>query len=670
MTQGFKATLFAGVITFGVVASASAAAPVINGIPDITIGDVEGAENEFVFEAPLDLNDYVEYDGDKSELLWSFGESDDDGLATNQYTINGVGAAVSGLDAIADEILDGFPNTLNPAQPIPVGPVTTFRDIVLSPEGGPNQAPSDADEAARGKLITYYVSNGEDVAYANAIIRSVDGGDDSMTPSASWDPVVSDTDFEDWVPSGQSSTGVSIERNSDGLNISVTPTSGLGRVYGWANNSLISYDDVGADKYVRGKFYISTSNPWSAPVNAVPGFRLRVSNEDAVGAAAHFEYPQTALASPPHEPRYASAEAPDAEDRAGRYFRPSGDSSTPSLYRVDFDPLDVPAAAGSNIGALFESYAYSDNANGVLTLHEVVLGTYDALDDSEGTLVFEYDTRTGLSGGIGGAKTLSGGQFNAEANFESGRRQRLYVPGEPQDATEGPWAIIDDWSGPSGAGLIATTRGTRVDRFAMGLLNVQATANADRLRVTPGKLYKANFHAQGILPVTSENPGEVLQGNMRFRFQTAGNTLSYLYELLSPAGLDLSGKVKDIAVEAIPSRQSANPNFDSTYAVDPVLGAKGGWYTLLVPSPLDADGIRVDNGNFGVFGDEPGTGSNDNSLRDVTVGLDLIQAPTHLVIDGGTYLHFSNPNHSEVGVQAIHIYEYPSIDDGGYEYGF
>lgn len=676
MKQGFKATLFAGVITFGVMAPAFAAAPVITDIPDVTIGDLEGSteNNVFEYEAPFSLNDYVEYDGDEADLLWSFGESEGDGLDINQYTINGVGAAVSGDTALADE--EASPSlTLNPAEPIDGSSSTTvYRDIVLSPAPGtgpfPDPSSGDAAIAAEGKLVTYFVSDGTNVASQQRLIKSVDNAADTLTGSEGWDTVLTDSDFTDWVPSGIQSEGVTItDSNAGQLDVTVTPTTGLGRVYGWQNAELLSYDDVGADKFLRVKFYISASNAMTAPINEVPNFRLRVFNTAAVDAAAHFEYAQTAFASPSHEPRYNDAANPAVEEFS-KWLRPSDSTATPSLYRVDFDPVDVDAAEGTPIGALMESYSYNDTANGTLSLHEVVLGTYDALQEADGDLVFDYDAFAGgMTAGAGGDKEMTGGAFNAEANFEPGRRQQLWVASANDVPPSGGYSVNIDFPG---IGVVATSRFASTDLFAMDLLNVQSIDNADRTRIEAGKLYKARFYAQGILPATAP-ADQAVQGPMRFRFQTAGGTVSYLYELIGAAGLGSLGSAEADAMSetAGPSKDSQNPDTDSAYAIGEVLGETpaGGWYNVIVSSPLSEDGIREDTEDFGDLAAAPGPGDSADSARDILLGVDLIQAPTHLVISaGGAPVPFNQPNHSEVGISAIKLYEFTDINDGGYDF--
>lgn len=676
MTQGFKATLFAGVITLGVVAPVFAAAPVITDIPDVTIGDLEDAvADTFVYDAPFSLNDYVTYDGAKSGLLWSFGESENDGAAANEYTINGVGAAVSGDANLAAEET-GHANTLNPTTPIPTTSTTTlFRDIAFSPVGGPNSTPTAG--AADGKVVTYYVSDGTNVDSAQALIRTVDGAADSLSASEGWVERVDDSDFSSsgWVSSGIQSEGVSNSKVAGALKITLTPTSGKSRVFGWVNNSLLDYNDVGANRFVRGKFYISTSNFILSPVNETPAFRLRVTNAGSINAAAHFEYVQTAISAPAHEPRYAQAANPTAEAEAGFFLRPGDIATVPSLYRVNLDPVDVAAAAGSKIGALMESYSFSDAANGELTLHEVILGTYDALSDAQGTVLFNYNrtsSATPLIDGEGGPKQMTGGPFNFEANFENGRRQKLFFPGF--DA--GSYATNTN----EGAnGLVGSTELVPTSLFGVDLLNVESLNNADKLRIEPGKLYNAKFYATSDMKAESSDPNEAVQGNLRFRFQTAASTLSYLMEVTSVAGPDLSedGVADDIAAQALPGINSTNPDTDPSLAF---AGENGGWYSVVVSSPISSDGIRQDYEDFDAFGGggfftlgaQPGPGSASASHKDVVLGVDLIQVATDITVTGPTgpvvAEGYAQPNHSVVRIGAVEVRSYPEVNDGGYDY--
>jgi len=69
------------------------------------------------------------------------------------------------------------------------------------------------------------------------------------------------------------------------------------------------------------------------------------------------------------------------------------------------------------------------------------------------------------------------------------------------------------------------------------------------------------------------------------------------------------------------------------------------------------------------FGLQPGPGNSDASARDITLGIDLIQSPGTLDVGTGTPVTFSRPTQSTVRIGAVELYAYPSIDDGGYDFG-
>src|SRR5690606_20211157 len=155
--------------------------------------------------------------------------------------------------------------------------------------------------------------------------------------------LVRETDFTSgWEKSGLVGPNVSATSATVGqLDINVTPDNFNMRIYGWINFSMLPYDAVGPDKFVRGKFYVNTTNSFLDQVQEVPAFRLRVFNERAVNAAIHFDYAQTGFTDPGYEPYYAEVNNADLEQRAGMWIRPSGDPNVPSLYRVNLDPVDT-----------------------------------------------------------------------------------------------------------------------------------------------------------------------------------------------------------------------------------------------------------------------------------------------------------------------------------------
>jgi hypothetical protein len=289
------------------------------------------------------------------------------------------------------------------------------------------------------------------------------------------------------------------------------------------------------------------------------------------------------------------------------------------------------------------------------------LATYDAKTDAEGTLVYEYNRADGLAdaSSAGGVKELGAGAFNHEANFEPGRRQDLYIP----TIDPGPYASVTD----NGAqGLVGDTNDVSQDVFGIAILNVFSTNEADRLRIEANKLYRAKFYATSEVPTTDPNPAVEIQGNMRFRFQTVSSAVSYMLDLGTLAGFSTTPEGDALAAQVLPGIGSANPETDATLDT---AGEDGGWYNVIVASPLDVDAIREDqNDEFGALSLAPGPGQALPSGKDVSLGVDLIQIPDSLVLAPGFEIDFARPNRAQVRISAIEVYTYAPIDDGGYDY--
>ncbi len=682
MSHGFKATLFAGAITLSAFAPAFAAAPIISNLPDVTVGDLEDStdSNLFVFSDAFQFSDYVaDQDTTDTALLWSFGEFSG-GLADSQYMINGVTAVNAGTAAVLADQQNDHENAVAPGikQINLLTDSASFRDIILSPlpDAAPYPEPTEDEEtsASAGKVIRYYVSDGTNVAFNDAFINTVNDAADSTSPvvyEPGYVPVITDETLsgDGWVNSGLAWDAVSTNKANGELSITVQPTTAKSRIYGWTNPGLMDYDDVGADKFVRGKFYVFTDVNILNPVNQVPNFRLRITHENAVNAAVHYELAQTGLSGTDTEPGYGQQNNPDAELKAGYWLRPADTtySPTPSLYRLDFDPVDVPAAAGSKIGALMESYTISDTANGSLFLTEVQLGTYNALDNS-GELIYEYRRDQDLSEGAGGAKAIGGGGFNHEASLVAGELQDIYLPG----VDPGNYYSFTD---QGAAGVFADTGAVEDDVFGVGLLNFLSVNNVDKVRVEKGKLYHARFYATAPVATDSDNADTDRQGAIRFRFQTAANTVSYLLDMTSLAAGTLvtpaTPNGDDIAAQALPGIGSQNPDTDASLDT---AGEDGGWYSVVASSPLDDFGIRNDvnelfettNNVHFFFNAEPGPGAAGDSARDVTLGVDLIKAPRSVATSFGPVAF--DASRAVVRISAVEVYEYPSIDDGGFEF--
>jgi hypothetical protein len=633
-----------------------------------------------VFSDAFQFSDYVaDQDTTDTALLWSFGEFSG-GLADSQYMINGVTAVNAGTAAVLADQQNDHENAVAPGikQINLLTDSASFRDIILSPlpDAAPYPEPTEDEEtsASAGKVIRYYVSDGTNVAFNDAFINTVNDAADSTSPvvyEPGYVPVITDETLagDGWVNSGLAWDAVSTNKANGELSITVQPTTAKSRIYGWTNPGLMDYDDVGADKFVRGKFYVFTDVNILNPVNQVPNFRLRITHENAVNAAVHYELAQTGLSGTDTEPGYGQQNNPDAELKAGYWLRPADTtySPTPSLYRLDFDPVDVPAAAGSKIGALMESYTISDTANGSLFLTEVQLGTYNALDNS-GELIYEYRRDQDLSEGAGGAKSIGGGGFNHEASLVAGELQDIYLPG----VDPGNYYSFTD---QGAAGVFADTGAVEDDVFGVGLLNFLSVNNVDKVRVEKGKLYHARFYATAPVATDSDNADTDRQGAIRFRFQTAANTVSYLLDMTSLAAGTLvtpaTPNGDDIAAQALPGIGSQNPDTDASLDT---AGEDGGWYSVVASSPLDDFGIRNDvnelfettNNVHFFFNAEPGPGAAGDSARDVTLGVDLIKAPRSVATSFGPVAF--DASRAVVRISAVEVYEYPSIDDGGFEF--
>jgi hypothetical protein len=314
-----------------------------------------------------------------------------------------------------------------------------------------------------------------------------------------------------------------------------------------------------------------------------------------------------------------------------------------------------------------ESYTISDASNGSLFLTEVVLGTYNALDNT-GELIYEYHRDNELSEGAGGAKVVTGGGFNHEASLVAGELQDIYFNGQDP----GGYFTIDN---QGAAGVVADTGAVADDVFGVGLLNFLSANNVDKVRIEEGKLYHARFYATAGVPTDSDNSETERQGAIRFRFQTAGNTVSHLLDMTSLAAGSLvsaaTPNADDIAAQALPGIGSQNPDTDASLDT---AGEDGGWYSVVAASLLDDHGIRNDvneffdttNNVFFFFNAEAGPGDAADSARDVTLGVDLIKGPRNVATAFGN-LPFA-ANRAVVRISAVEVYEYPSIDDGGFDF--
>jgi len=512
-----------------------------------------------------------------------------------------------------------------------------------------------------GAMIALLLSGGVQLAAANANITNQVATRDFGTSitacyyesdfgtTSGWNRSGVDSGPE-WFFDSSSPDDVDIARTTGSLQIIVRPATGRTRIAGWNNPNVLS--GVDANSFVRAKFYISSSNPAWAPVNEVPNFRLRLSQGSSVLSETNFQHAATGTGGVSYEPLYDTFNEPERETSAGQYLQPSRNASLPSLYRIDYDPVDVNGATTEPVAALFESYSSQNPADGVLSLHEIVVCTYPKLDDTSGTKIFEYDRRNGLYAGAGGTKVFTHGAFNTEADFQAGRMPDLYLS---------PSSDMTSMSETSG-GIILDTANVPDTVFGNGLAHLNSASYSDRPRIQPGKIYKARFYATSALPTYSTNTETIRQSGISFRLQSAHSAVSAYTRVVGPinAGAGNANFVKRV----LPGIGCENP--ETSASLD-VAGEAGGWYSVVMSSPLDAD-IRPDtSGSLGLLSSEPGPNVNLPSSKDIVIGVDVQHCPRDLRLSPsyvGT--NFYNANDANVRISRIELYEYDQIDDGGY----
>lgn len=713
MRKGFLATLFAAAVSFAGTTVAFAAAPTISAIPDLQIGDMEdniGSDNNyFVFTNAFQFSPKADdLDTTDGALLWSFAEYYDAGAPysdlTQQFQINGKDPIYIGANAIAA----GAPNYLAAKPASAGGTLTTakqinattdyasFRDILFSPLAGSppfatgigSLSTAQKDYSANvGKNVVFYVSDPEGGLAQDVIkVKTKDQAFDAV--SVTFVQQLDHSTFTGWAQSG-------IDNGDDGgpndvaTNPDITPTtfstgqaelqtivsasSGRYRILGFTYPPGVAYS--GAGSYVRGKFYIYTNNAAADATNKYPNFRARLQHGGAVVGVTNFQYTQTGNSGGTGGTiPYSLFDSPSIETDAGQYLKPSRTATKPSLYRVDFDPVDVPAAASLNVIPTWESFSFNDPSAATMSLTQVTIGTYPALTDAQGTQVMNY-TRASTASSQG--LTVSFGGFNAEGNFTSGYRQNLFNNANLAVGTE---AV-------GNTGLQTDTGATNADytnRFVVGIVDVLQTANASRARIAPGKFYRARFYGTSDVATTGSGTGASgtqRQSNLRFRLQTAANAVN-VYQEFAGAINTANNTSSDqntyrnsvVGGQAMPGINSLNPEVDATL-VPTSPNYDGGWYTVLMPTPLDGDIRRdvnaagvVDATTFGNLFSAPGSGSTSASAKDIKAGWDVYTNPINLTIGAATF-PFADSNRGKVAVTAIRVYELDAstvTDDGGY----
>jgi hypothetical protein len=399
------------------------------------------------------------------------------------------------------------------------------------------------------------------------------------------------------------------------------------RISGWMTDptNLLPYSAVGTNNIVRAKFWVYTTgqtNP--AALNTIPNMRLRLSNRWAVNSMLEV---------------FNHLNVDPGTDPLSKELRPSADPTRPSLYRVDFDPIDVPQLVNNpnteGISRGFEAFSTDPQDNGYVALTESTIGVYPSyMLDTPISAPHEWYTTNTWAGGL-----------KLSLNLATLLTQTLIpgtFPGEMPVEENDPLTPEPTYS-ESAAGVTLDT--SAVPANLIGVLSRDFTPGTNRanyLRVEEGIQYRLRYH------LTSTQQSNL---NAQIRLRARSVQFSWAQKLEIGGALAADNLSNTIAAQSLPGVGSQNPDKDSN--------ENGGWYTMIFHSPLNAD-IRPETG--GTLGArmpnlyaEPGPGVNATSRRDLRVGLDLL--------DTASVNPASVAEQGNVTVDRIEVTEHYLVDD-------
>jgi hypothetical protein len=338
---------------------------------------------------------------------------------------------------------------------------------------------------------------------------------------------------------------------------------------------------------VRANFYLfRTGQANMNDLNQIPNMRMRTSTRFAVNSMLEvFNH----LGGDPNGTAF------------GQELRPSSSPANPSLYRVDFDPVDVPAlsVAGEGISRGFEAYSLENQENGAVELAESSIAIYPAAGTPDSvTPVKVYQVTASDAGDL------------KVVNSVTDLTIQKLIPGTwADDPTPAGMPVYSE--GPGGVTCDSTPVPT--DRVGLVIREFDpGTDQAARVRVEEGKQYKIRWH------VTSTRAANV-QSQIRLRGRALKFMWSQKYEIGGAFGAGSNNNV--IAQQALPGVGTQNPDQQTP-------GENGGWYTMIMHTPMSLD-IRPDvagplTSRMPAITAEPGPGSSSTSARDLRLGFDLL----------------------------------------------
>ncbi len=397
----------------------------------------------------------------------------------------------------------------------------------------------------------------------------------------------------------------------------------------------LPYSQIGPGNIVRAKFFLYANgqqNP--ADKNQVPNIRMRLG----------VRFAQTAL----FELLHHQNQDPGNNPLAGE-LRPATDPANPSMYRLDLDPVDVPAlgaqAATEGVQRAFEAYALEPQENGVIGLSEVVVGVYPAslLPDSNDAAILKkvYEPSSTDAGNM---KTVDPWEAQA-SNWINGTFEGDPITPDPSVTPKCTYAQAGlDSSDPlPGVTLDASqVLPSRVGVFMKDFNPGPDVTDPSYVRVEPGKQYKVRYHL-----VSTRQANQ--NANIRMRVRSARFAWVTKFEL---GAAYAAGSVNNsIAQQTLPGVGCLNPDRINT--------EPGGWYSALFTTPLSPE-VRPEvpgatlAQRMPLLSAEPGPGQPGTSRRDLKVGLDLLDS---ISVGPNSVLEVGNVTCDRIEVRAYDLVE-------------
>lgn len=420
--------------------------------------------------------------------------------------------------------------------------------------------------------------------------------------------------------------------------VSVFSNSSRYRMAGWLNNRAdwLPYQQIGSDHYVRAKYYMYAQPLSGESFEAgaqIPNFNIRLASRFAVTAGL----------------RIQSHDRLDPEGFSmGQELRPSTDPNNPSIYRLDFDPIDIPflqTATGEGIMSGFEVLTLDPRDHGILCMTERLIGCYPAslISDDKALQTKIYATTDEDAGNLRIFNSQTDIGFYNIAPYPPGTPPGYLPPAEFST----PLATATE----SSAGVTLDSRAVLPDRIgflerAFYAGNADGTAgHPERIRAAADQQYKIRWHVTSTRPTT--NQGWLWMGHRMVRF-------AYTQTLQLSGGRGSNApNSRTIIQQSVPGVGSLNPDRNGS--------ENGGWYTSIVNSPLDPDirpefasGVPVDIRMPNIMA-QPGPGVDSISARDLK-----LSASIYDTISNGT-----GKEHEAAlfTIDRIEVRSYPRVED-------